>query len=328
MEINIKDLQIDKFFDDVNNNQGLQESYKKYVDLNSKINNKTSKRNGSNILAFYLDTHENDYILENIKNVLVESITVSPKTTRMKIGEEKTFTFTVLPENATNKEVTITSSGAVSVSGNKIIPKTEGNGEVLIVSNENNQIKDVIKVTVEPKDINVSSVKITNSIDISQMNIGDSVSLKTEILPVDSTNKKLTWKSSNTSVAKVDENGLVTAISDGASIISAESSNGIKAIANAKVLPKKIEVESVEIIEQNVEIGQDDIKQLNVKLLPENATNKKVTWESSHEDIAKVDENGQVTGISGGQTIITAKSENNINGTTSLTVHVDMGGES
>ncbi len=46
----------------------------------------------------------------------------------------------------------------------------------------------------------------------------------------------LTWKSSNLSVATVDENGKVVGIAEGASIISSESVNGIKGIANAKVL--------------------------------------------------------------------------------------------
>nr|WP_245161307.1 Ig-like domain-containing protein [Clostridium botulinum] len=48
---------------------------------------------------------------------------------------------------------------------------------------------------------------------------------------------------------------------------------------------------------------------LNAKVLPEDATNKKVVWSSSDEKIAKVDENGKVTAIKEGKVTITAKVE-------------------
>lgn len=246
MSINIKDLKVSDFFNDVNNNEALKTSYKDYVGLSLKLPSNSSKRTshlGRELLFTYMKSHEQEYILERISNVPVESISVSPKTTKMKIGDKKTFTVTVLPENATNKEYTVTSGGSISVVDNTIEAKSEGSGIVTITSNENQSIKETINVTVEPKEVLVTSVKIKNGQDISALNIGDSVTLLVDVLPENATNKNVTWKSSNANVVSVDANGKVIAISEGASIISAESTNGIKGIANAKVLEPVVEPE-------------------------------------------------------------------------------------
>ncbi len=77
-----------------------------------------------------------------------------------------------------------------------------------------------------------------------------------------------------------------------------------------KVVPSIIEAESVEINEVIKEMKIGDSKQLSVSVLPENTTNKEVTWETSDEDVIKVSSKGEITAIGEGKAYITASTSN------------------
>ena len=70
---------------------------------------------------------------------------------------------------------------------------------------------------------------------------------------------------------------------------------------------KKIEVESVTLDRDSAEIEKEESLQLTVTVVPENATDKTVAWESDKPWIASVDENGLITGVTIGEATITAK---------------------
>ncbi|KEI99570.1 hypothetical protein N496_08330 [Clostridium botulinum A2B3 87] len=89
---------------------------------------------------------------------------------------------------------------------------------------------------------------------------------------------------------------------------------GIEAIdinENGELKPYKeaVKAESITLDKTSMDLLEGSSDNLNAKVLPEDATNKKVVWLSSDEKIAKVDENGKVTAIKEGQATITAKVE-------------------
>mgnify|MGYP002582596473 CR=1 FL=1 len=87
----------------------------------------------------------------------------------------------------------------------------------------------------------------------------------------------------------------------------AVSSNGGKISAKCKVtVSDTVAVSSITLKDQSVRIAEGKTFQLEAEVLPENATNKKVNWTSSDETAATVDQNGLVTGIAAGTTVITA----------------------
>ncbi len=80
---------------------------------------------------------------------------------------------------------------------------------------------------------------------------------------------------------------------------------------NGELKPYKeaVKAESISLDKTSMDLLEGSSDKINAKVLPEEATNKKVVWSSSDEKIAKVDENGKVTAIKEGQATITAKVE-------------------
>ena len=70
-----------------------------------------------------------------------------------------------------------------------------------------------------------------------------------------------------------------------------------------------IQVTGISLSHEDIEIEITDEFELQATISPEDATNKKIIWNSSDEKIAKVSENGLITGVDVGKAIITAKSE-------------------
>ena len=84
-------------------------------------------------------------------------------------------------------------------------------------------------------------VQVTDvELDITQkaLNVGDTFTLTATVKPDNATDKSVTWSSSNTSVATVDENGVVTAVSEGTATITATASNGVEASCTVTVKQK------------------------------------------------------------------------------------------
>lgn len=113
----------------------------------------------------------------------------------------------------------------------------------------------------------------------------------TEITPVTAKNKNVTWKSNDEKIAKVDENGNVTAISTGKTTISVTSVNNPNVSKNIEVNVEKEEVK-FEKQKDNILFGKE--KTLNVKISPSWITQKNISWESSNNEIATVDNNGKI----------------------------------
>ncbi|MCY3555674.1 MAG: Ig-like domain-containing protein [Gemmatimonadetes bacterium] len=121
----------------------------------------------------------------------------------------------------------------------------------------------------------------------------------------------VTWTSSNTGVATVSGNGLVTAVSNGTTQITARSGNasGTSNITVAEPVPTRIAVTpSSHTLE---EIGETVQLRATVRDQRNNAmSGQTITWSSGDEAVATVDGNGLVTAVSDGMAEITAKSGN------------------
>lgn len=126
--------------------------------------------------------------------------------------------------------------------------------------------------------------------------------------------EKLTieWTSSDESVATVDETGTVTAVAAGEANVTASVKDAdIAASTHIKVVVTPTGVAAPESID--LVTNGENTKDLDAKLVPADATDVKLAYESSDESIATVDETGKVTAVANGEctitTYVTAKTE-------------------
>lgn len=139
---------------------------------------------------------------------------------------------------------------------------------------------------------------------------GDSETLTSSVSPADATNKNVKWSSSNSSIATVDGSGKVTAVMAGSATITVATVDGGKtANCSVTVTAKHVPLSGIAISPAETEVTIGTPSTLTVEYTPENASNKKVTWKSSDETIAKVSSSGVVDGIKEGTATITATSE-------------------
>jgi uncharacterized protein YjdB len=126
--------------------------------------------------------------------------------------------------------------------------------------------------------------------------------LTATVFPAQALNKNVTWQSSNETIATVTD-GLVTAIAKGTATITVTTEEGgftAICIVNVELLP----VQSVILDENEITLYIDSTHLLTATVLPEEAENKNVIWESSDETIATVT-GGLVTAIAKGTATIT-----------------------
>ncbi len=111
----------------------------------------------------------------------------------------------------------------------------------------------------------------------------------------------VTWKSSDESIVTVDDEGYFDAGKNlGEAKITASFEFDGKTYTDECVIKVKYSVESSKMNDKNITLNVGESRQLNVTVLPKNSTVKTVTWYSENEDIAVVDENGNVTAKSAG----------------------------
>lgn len=114
----------------------------------------------------------------------------------------------------------------------------------------------------------------------------------------------LTWTSSDEEVATVDETGLVTAVGAGeADVTVSVADANISSTTHVKVVITPTGVEAPDSIE--LVTNGENSKALGAKMTPEDATEVKLAYESSDENVATVDENGVVTAVADGECVIT-----------------------
>lgn len=146
---------------------------------------------------------------------------------------------------------------------------------------------------------------VTVSFEAEQFSLamGKTLTLKTTVSPRKS--MKLEWSSSDESVASVNNKGIVKGLSVGETTITVKSAEDESVTASCKVTVV-LPVKKISFNEKALNLPAGLTQKPEIKIEPENATNKAVTFSSSNEKVATVDENGVITGVSKGSAKITA----------------------
>jgi len=153
-------------------------------------------------------------------------VTISPTgTINLNRGQTRQFSATVLPTNATNRNVTWHSSNTriatVNASG-RVTAVGAGTAVITARTVVGNRASAGTTVRVNQPVINPTSVRISPTGTVN-LNTGQTRQFTPSVLPTNATNRNVTWHSSNTNVATVNASGLVTARAAGTAVITART---------------------------------------------------------------------------------------------------------
>lgn len=152
---------------------------------------------------------------------------------------------------------------------------------------------------------------------------GNTATLKAVISPGNASNKDVSWKSSNEKVVKVDANGKVTSVGAGSAIITCCAKDGSGKSAACKVtVTNPVKVTSIALNKKSLSVKKGKTAVLAVTILPGNAANRGVTWNSSNTSVVKVDAGGKLTGVGTGMATITCRTTDGSNKVVKCTVIV------
>lgn len=238
--------------------------------------------------------------------VYVESVTLSSHNLSLSVGGlTASLTATIAPSNAANKDI-IWSSNNTNVATVKdgIVTPVGGGSAMITVTSVDQEKSDSCLVQVMGTSIAVESVSVSPT-TMTLVSNGPIGTITPTFTPSLATNRAITWTSSDTNVATVSD-GLVTPLSVGTVTITAITvDGGKKATCEVTVTATAIAVTGVTLNQStmNLVVG-GATGTLTASVLPSNALNKNVLWNSSDTDVATV-ENGVVTPLGAGSATIT-----------------------
>lgn len=208
------------------------------------------------------------------------------------------------------KIATVTSKGIIT-------PIAEGKATIKAI--DKNKIESHCIVNVNKNNILTKELNIKESTEEGLVIKVDETKNLTLLKKPENSNSTITWTSSNTNIATIN-NGVLTGKKSGKVTIIAKTKDYVKAKCIVIVSDKEISAESIKISKENVEIKEGEKKVLNAIILPENTTNQKVVWSSSDSKIASVVKTGQVSALKGGNVKITATSSNGLKAVCNVTI--------
>jgi uncharacterized protein YjdB len=172
----------------------------------------------------------------NVATVAVTGVSISPTTATVGLGSTQQLSATLAPANATNQNVTWTSSNTAvaTVNASGLVSAVSAGTTTITVKTVDGNKTATSAITVAA--IPVASVSVSPT--TASLYAGNTQQLSATIAPANATNKTVTWSSSNTGIATVNSSGLVTAVSAGTANITVTTQDGSKtAIAAITVNP-------------------------------------------------------------------------------------------
>lgn len=232
----------------------------------------------------------------------VTGIKISQSAVTIENGGTMQLTCEVLPATAYDKTVTWKSTlpEICHVAGDgTIVALNPGKSVITVITADGGFSADCVVTVNQP----VESVDVTPK-NIS-LEVNDVANLSVSVLPVNATDKTVTWTSSDESVVSVDTNGRIKGLGSGTAEVYAVSNADKEKKDFCKVTVIR-RVESVSLNVGAVDVLEGESVKLTAEVHPEDATDKTVRWTSSDINVAVVASDGSVYGIKEGQAVVMA----------------------
>lgn len=166
------------------------------------------------------------------------------------------------------------------------------------------EMSAVCKVTVK---VAAKDITVPDNLDV-KLNDGNKTTVEATVSPADATDVKVSYASTDEAVATVDKDGKVQILQPGeCDIVTTLTQEGKKVVEKKTHIKAFYEVEGITLDKTEGILTAGNTVTLNATVLPEEIADETiVTWTSSDEKVATVDENGKVTAIAAGEATITA----------------------
>ena len=180
--------------------------------------------------------------------VPVTEIKLDKSELSLQVGGTGKLTVTVLPSDATDRNVSYSSSDekVATVSPDGTVTAVGVGKATITVSSSDGKVKATCSVTVTPKEVAVTGVTLDKS-ELELM-VGDTYQLTPTITPADATNRNVKWSTNLSGVASVAQDGTVTAKKAGAATITCTTEDGGKT-AKCVVTVKDMKINGHEYVE-------------------------------------------------------------------------------
>ncbi len=242
-----------------------------------------------------------------IEKIDVEGLTLNKRKSKsITVGKTYQFLATITPANASNKDVTWTSSdeSIFTVDKNGIITAKEGGNAILTCKSKDNGIYATVKIKVISPVTSIVLNKKTSSVYEDRTR-----SLTATCYPATATNKAVIWTSGNPVVATVTDDGIVIAKKPGKAVITATAADGKGASASCTITVKEyIDVKKITLNRTEHKKRAGLSFTLKATISPENASTQTLKWKSSNTKVATVNSKGVVKTIAPGVAVITCSS--------------------
>lgn len=240
--------------------------------------------------------------------VPVSQITLNYQQLYMNPGMTKTISAEVMPENATDKTLVWHSAenSVAQVSGDGFVEAMGVGQTIVTASSKDGKASSNCKIIVENSTIPVAYLKA--DVEELLLKTGEKAHFKVDVVPINATDKSLTYSSDNSSVAYVDNNGLVTALAEGFTVIRASTKQGLhKAKCMVYVSSDIVPVAQIQLNMKTKVLSKTSGKfRLKATVYPANSSFKEVIWYTENPKVAVVDKNGFVTVKKAGKAVIKA----------------------
>ncbi|WP_158568177.1 GBS Bsp-like repeat-containing protein [Coprobacillus sp. AF33-1AC] len=244
-------------------------------------------------------------VVKDTSPVSISSVSLNKTKLDLNIGTTETLQATIHPDNATDNrkltwESTNPSIATVDQNG-KVTPIKEGSCEITVTTSNGKTATCQVNVT-----LHINSV--TLNINKKELDVKDTVQLQATIDPSNTTDsKQLIWESSDPTIAKVDNAGKVTAVSEGVATITVTTSNGKQATCQITVLKH---IKTITLNKSELQLNKSETETLVATAKPDDTVYDSWTWSSENTNVATVDQSGKVTAVGGGTTNIVVTTTN------------------
>lgn len=239
-------------------------------------------------------------------NVIVPAtgITISSASEELWKGDVVQLVAIVSPSNASDKSVKWSSSNSnvASVTSDGLVTAVAGGRCVITATNSAGKTDSCIIQVYE----NCTGVELESS--VKAMYVGQVYTMTASVIPSSATNKNVTWSSSEPSVAKVSESGVIEALTQGSTVITVTTVSGAFTASCTVTVHGKIPVTSLVLDRRSVTVPVGVIDQLIASLSPTNCSEKGVVWSCDNTSVLEFNQKGQFRGRKAGTAILTATS--------------------